>query len=65
MNLFDLQLQMAIPFEPVHEYSFATFIDYMQKDKKASFGKLNFVLLEIVGQSICSRNYNRKMPRSF
>lgn len=36
-------------FNPVHEHSFETFVSYMQKDKKASFGKLNFVLLEKVG----------------
>ena len=37
------------PFGPVHEHSFETFMAYMQKDKKASFGKLNFVLLQNVG----------------
>lgn len=36
-------------FNPVHEFSFETFINYMQKDKKASFGKLNFVLLQNIG----------------
>lgn len=36
-------------FNAVHEFSFETFINYMQKDKKASFGKLNFVLLEKIG----------------
>ena len=25
-------------------------MNYMQKDKKASFGKLNFVLLRVVGE---------------
>lgn len=37
-------------FSPVHEFSFETFIAFMQKDKKASFGKLNFVLLRVVGE---------------
>lgn len=36
-------------FKPVHEHSFETFLSYMQKDKKASFGKLNFVLLKEIG----------------
>lgn len=36
-------------FNAVHEFSFETFISYMHKDKKASFGKLNFVLLEKIG----------------
>lgn len=37
-------------FKAVHEFSFETFLNYMTKDKKASFGQLNFVLLERVGQ---------------
>lgn len=36
-------------FHPIHEFSFETLLNYMQKDKKASFGKLNFVLLEKLG----------------
>ena len=36
-------------FSPVHKFPYETFIAYMQKDKKASFGKLNFVLLRVVG----------------
>ena len=37
-------------FNPVHDYSFSIFLDYMQKDKKASFGKMNFALLDVVGR---------------
>ncbi|MBE1554116.1 3-dehydroquinate synthase [Sporosarcina limicola] len=37
-------------FEPIHEYSFDLFLSYMEKDKKASFGKLNFVLLDGIGR---------------
>jgi len=37
-------------FKPVHEYTFETFMSYMEKDKKASFGQLNFVLLRVVGE---------------
>ncbi len=36
-------------FHPVFEHSFAVFMNYMEKDKKASFGKLNFVLLDGIG----------------
>ncbi|MEK5070647.1 3-dehydroquinate synthase [Sporosarcina sp. FSL K6-1508] len=37
-------------FQPVHEHAFNVFMGYMEKDKKASFGKLNFVLLNGVGK---------------
>lgn len=36
-------------FDPVYTYSFETLMDFMMKDKKASFGKLNFALLQDVG----------------
>ncbi|MCZ2259461.1 3-dehydroquinate synthase [Sporosarcina sp. G11-34] len=36
-------------FNPIHEHSFQTFLDYMVKDKKASFGKMNFALLHTIG----------------
>ena len=37
-------------FNPVFSYSFEELVTYMQKDKKASFGKMNFVLLQKVGE---------------
>lgn len=37
-------------FQPVHENSFDRFLSYMEKDKKVSFGKLNFVLLNEIGR---------------
>jgi 3-dehydroquinate synthase len=37
-------------FQPVHDHSFDVFLNYMEKDKKVSFGKLNFVLLESIGK---------------
>ncbi|KAA0966133.1 3-dehydroquinate synthase [Sporosarcina sp. ANT_H38] len=37
-------------FQPVHEHEFDVFINYMEKDKKVSFGKLNFVLLDGIGK---------------
>ena len=40
---------MVIHFTPIHEHSFETFYSYMTLDKKASFGKLNFVILKEVG----------------
>lgn len=36
-------------FAPIYEFSFDIFMRYMQKDKKMSHGKLNFVLLNGVG----------------
>lgn len=37
-------------FQPIMDYSFEQFAEYMDKDKKASYGKWNFVILEKVGQ---------------
>lgn len=37
-------------FQPIYDHSFDVFMGYMEKDKKASFGKLNFVLLDGVGK---------------
>ena len=37
-------------FQPVHDHSFDVFLTYMEKDKKVSFGKLNFVLLDGIGK---------------
>lgn len=36
-------------FTAISEFSFEVFLGYMQKDKKASFGKMNFALLDKVG----------------
>lgn len=52
-------------FEPVHEFSFATFLDYMQKDKKASFGKMNFALLEVVGSPFVVEVTTEKCQEAF
>lgn len=43
-------LENGYTFKPVHEHSFDKFMGYMQKDKKASFGKLYFVLLKELGR---------------
>lgn len=37
-------------FEPLEQFTFEQLMEYMMKDKKASFGKLHFVLLEKIGQ---------------
>ncbi|MCM3743021.1 3-dehydroquinate synthase [Sporosarcina luteola] len=37
-------------FDPVVEHSFSNFLVYMEKDKKASFGEMNFVMLEKLGK---------------
>ncbi len=36
-------------FDSIFEYSFETLYQFMQKDKKASFGTLHFVILEHIG----------------
>ena len=36
-------------FAPVVEHSFGSFLRYMEKDKKAAFGEMNFVMLEKLG----------------
>lgn len=36
-------------FQPVYDFSFDRFMGYMEKDKKMSHGKLNFVLLNGIG----------------
>lgn len=52
-------------FTPVHEYSFATLLEYMQKDKKASFGKMNFALLDIVGSPFVVEVTTEKCQEAF
>ncbi|WP_252503437.1 3-dehydroquinate synthase [Sporosarcina sp. Marseille-Q4943] len=37
-------------FAPVMEHSFNSFLVYMEKDKKAAFGEMNFVMLEKLGK---------------
>lgn len=59
-------------FEPVHIYPFQLLLDFMMKDKKASFGKLNFALLHTIGnpyikeiaQSECEDAYNELIKRT-
>lgn len=43
-------LSQQYPFDAVEQFSFATLLSYMQKDKKAEYGELQFVLLDEVGQ---------------
>ncbi len=49
-EFIEFALNNGYTFNPVHEFSFETFLAYMQKDKKVSFGKINFVLLRVVGE---------------
>ncbi|WP_203246465.1 3-dehydroquinate synthase [Sporosarcina beigongshangi] len=41
--------QQGYTFQPVYDHTFEIFMNFMEKDKKVSFGKLNFVLLDGVG----------------
>jgi 3-dehydroquinate synthase len=36
-------------FAPVREHSFSSFLGFMEKDKKATFGEMNFVMLKKLG----------------
>ncbi|WP_336824670.1 3-dehydroquinate synthase [Sporosarcina sp. USHLN248] len=42
-------LSNGYSFAPVRSFKFEDFLQYMKKDKKASFGQLNFVLLKNFG----------------
>lgn len=48
-QLIDFAQAQDYSFQPVHEHSFEAFMSYMQKDKKMSHGRLNFVLLNGIG----------------
>ncbi|MHA6259642.1 3-dehydroquinate synthase [Sporosarcina sp. CAU 1771] len=52
-------------FEPVHSYSFETLMDYMMKDKKASFGKLNYALLQDVGSPYIQEVTGEQCEKAF
>lgn len=38
------------PLDAIDKHPFETFFSYMMKDKKAAFGKLNFVILQEIGK---------------
>lgn len=42
-------LRSEYPFEAVSNFTFETLLNYMMKDKKVEYGKLQFVLLDEVG----------------
>jgi 3-dehydroquinate synthase len=48
-EFIQFSLANGYTYEPIHQHSFETFYSYMTLDKKASFGKLNFVLLQEIG----------------
>jgi 3-dehydroquinate synthase len=52
-------------FQPVHEHAFDVFMNYMEKDKKASFGKLHFVLLESVGNPYVKELSKEQCEKAF
>lgn len=51
-RLFDVLLAFGYSFEPVLKQDANTLVSYMQRDKKASFGDLHFVLLEKIGTPV-------------
>lgn len=48
-RLIHFAKQQGYPFTPIQEHSFEAFMSYMQKDKKMSHNRLNFVLLNGIG----------------
>ncbi|WP_342509858.1 3-dehydroquinate synthase [Sporosarcina sp. FSL K6-2383] len=42
-------IKQGYTFQPIYDFTFDIFMSYMEKDKKVSFGQLNFVLLDGVG----------------
>ncbi|KXH82019.1 3-dehydroquinate synthase [Sporosarcina sp. HYO08] len=51
-RFIDFARKNGYTFQPIMDYDFEEFAEYMDKDKKASHGKWHFVLLEKVGQPI-------------
>lgn len=45
-QFIDFCLDNDYSYTPIFDYSFDEFMSYMEKDKKVTYGKLNFVLLE-------------------
>ncbi|CAM3057660.1 3-dehydroquinate synthase [Filibacter tadaridae] len=52
-------------FRPIHDYPFSSFITYMEKDKKASFGKLQFVLLNGIGRPFSKELTSLQCEKAF
>lgn len=48
-QLIHFAKEQQYSFQPIYDYSFEVFMKYMQKDKKMSHGRLNFVLLNGIG----------------
>ncbi|MDS9470824.1 3-dehydroquinate synthase [Sporosarcina pasteurii] len=53
------------PLHSIHDFSFDEFMNYMQKDKKMSHGKLNFVLLKGIGQPFVTEVTREQCLRAF
>ncbi|MEK5039255.1 3-dehydroquinate synthase [Sporosarcina sp. FSL K6-3457] len=52
-------------FQPIYDHSFEVFMNYMEKDKKASFGRLNFVLLDTVGNPFVKELSKEQCEQAF
>ncbi|MDW0115556.1 3-dehydroquinate synthase [Sporosarcina thermotolerans] len=48
-HFIDFAKKNGYSFEPVLNHSFNEFLFYMKKDKKATFGEMNFIVLKEVG----------------
>lgn len=64
-QLIDFAQAQGYSFQPIHEHSFDTFMNYMQKDKKMSHGQLNFVLLNGIGNPFVKTMTSEECLRAF
>jgi len=52
-------------FQPIYEHLFDVFMNYMEKDKKVSFGRLNFVLLDTIGNPFVKELSKEQCEQAF
>lgn len=50
MSVYRYAQSQRYPFDAVAKFDFETLLSYMQKDKKAEYGELQFVLLSKIGE---------------
>ena len=50
LAVYNYALSQRYPFDAVANFDFETLLGYMQKDKKAEYGELQFVLLSKIGK---------------
>ncbi|MFC5588253.1 3-dehydroquinate synthase [Sporosarcina soli] len=64
-RLIDFATEHGYTFQPVHDHTFDVFLNYMEKDKKVTFGKLNFVLLDGIGKPYVTELTSERCEEAF